>query len=94
MRSAGTARSARRQVKHTDILWADLIFVMEDKHASRLRANHRQNLSHKPPIILDIPDDYAFMDAELQELLKTKVADVLARTGIDGITVRGARDKR
>jgi len=73
VRSAGTARAARRQVKLTDIRWADLILVMEDKHASRLRAEFRQDLRHKALHVLDIPDDYGFMDPELVDLLGSVV---------------------
>ena len=36
VRSAGTARSAKRQVSSADIQWADIILVMEDKHKKRL----------------------------------------------------------
>ena len=77
-RSAGTARSARRQVRLDDIRWADLIFAMEDKHAARLRADFRQELAHTPVHVLDIPDDYPFMDPELIELLRAKVEPLLS----------------
>jgi len=74
VRSAGTASSARRQLKLADIQWADLIFVMEQKHNSRIRADYRQAVSHKRIIVLDIPDDYPFMDTELVELVSEKCA--------------------
>ena len=76
-RSAGTARSARRQISLGDIRWADLIFVMEDKHASRIKADFRQNVAHTPIHVLDIPDEYHFMDGELVELLKTSVTPLI-----------------
>ena len=71
-RLAGTSRSARRQVSVTDIRWADVILVMEDKHASRLRADFRQEVAYKALHVLDIPDDYQYMDEELVELLRSK----------------------
>lgn len=76
-RSAGTARAAVRTVRLEDIQWADDIFVMEDKHAKRLRADFRQDMTHKRLHTLDIPDDYQFMDEELQGLLKEKVGKIL-----------------
>ena len=71
-RSAGTARSARRQVSLADIRWADLIFVMEPKHAARLRADFRQEVAYKPLHVLDIPDNYPYMDEELVDLIRTR----------------------
>ncbi|MES0883335.1 low molecular weight protein tyrosine phosphatase family protein [Roseibium sp. SCP14] len=69
-RSAGTSRNARRTVSMADIRWADLIFVMEQKHRDRLRAEFRQALQHKKLHVLDIPDEYRFMDTELVELFE------------------------
>jgi len=71
-RSAGTARSARHQISVADIRWADLILVMEDKHASRLRADFRQEVAYKDVHVLDIPDDYQFMDEDLVDILRAK----------------------
>lgn len=70
-RSAGTSRAAKRRVTLADITWADLIFVMEEKHKSRLIAEFRQDLRHKDIHVLDIPDDYQFMDPELIDLIAT-----------------------
>lgn len=76
-RSAGTSRSARHQISVNDIRWADLIVVMEDKHARRLKADFRQEVSYKPVHVLDIPDNYPFMDEELIELLKSAVTPLI-----------------
>lgn len=76
-RSAGTSRNARRQVKLADIWWADVIFVMEEKHAQRLRADYRQEMTHKALHVLDIPDDYQFMDPELVELIQAKTERII-----------------
>jgi predicted protein tyrosine phosphatase len=81
-RSAGTSSSARRTVSITDIQWADLIFVMEEKHGARLRANFRQAIRYKEIHILDIPDDYTFMAAELVELLE-ETAEPIIRAALD-----------
>ena len=77
VRSAGTSPNARRVVSANDILWADVIFVMEQKHKSRLVAGFTDLLANKPVHILDIPDEYRYMDPELVELLERSVGGVL-----------------
>jgi predicted protein tyrosine phosphatase len=78
VRSAGTSTSGRRQVNADDIAWADIIFVMEDKHVIRLRAQHGDLLGSKILHVLDIPDEYKYMDPELVDLLLTSVNSILA----------------
>nr|WP_233342995.1 hypothetical protein [Hyphomonas sp. Mor2] len=77
VRSAGTSRNARRTITITDIRWADLILVMEDKHRARLRAQFRDELRYKRLHSLDIPDLYRFMDPDLIEVLQDKVMPLL-----------------
>lgn len=77
VRSAGTSASARKQVSHADLVWAHVVIVMESKHKSRLLAQHGQLLAHKPLHVLDIPDDYRFMDPELVGLLEDLVPPLL-----------------
>ncbi len=77
VRSAGTSASARKQVSHADLVWAHVVIVMESKHKSRLLAEHGQLLAHKPLHVLDIPDDYRYMDPELVELVRSGVAGIL-----------------
>lgn len=74
VRSGGTSPNARHPVSAADVQWADVILVMEEKHASRLRAAFRQQLDHKPVHVLDIPDEYRYMDPELVALLRDAVA--------------------
>jgi len=77
VRSAGTARAAKRTISVADIRWADLIFVMEDKHRARLRAQFRDELRYKTVHVLDIPDLYRYMDPNLIELLQDKVTPLI-----------------
>ncbi len=77
VRSGGTSRNARHSVSEADILWADMVCVMEDKHASQLKASFRELLQGKPLHVLDIPDDYRHIDPELVELLRGGVAALL-----------------
>ena len=50
--------------------WADTIFVMEKKHKRSLEAQFADILSGKKLVCLNIPDDYAFMEPALIDLLK------------------------
>lgn len=65
VRSAGTSPNAKKTVTVVDIRWADVIFVMETKHKQRLQAEFRQWVTYKRIEVLDIPDDYRYMDPEL-----------------------------
>ncbi|MEO1524527.1 MAG: phosphotyrosine protein phosphatase [Planctomycetota bacterium] len=64
-RSRGTNRKARRTVTASDLDWCDVVFVMEDKHRRRLEDDFPESLENKPLHVLDIPDDYQYMDPEL-----------------------------
>lgn len=77
VKSGGTSPNARHAVSEADIRWADHIFVMEEKHQSRLRATFGRVIECKSIHVLDVPDDYKFMDAELVELLTGSVSDFL-----------------
>lgn len=81
VRSRGTSPRARRTVSADDIAWADIILVMETKHRSRLAAMFTRLLEHKPLHVLDIPDDYRFMDPELVGMLKDAVEPLLESEG-------------
>ena len=59
------------------IIWADLIFVMEKRHKQILNENFRDDLTAKELIVLDIPDDYQYMDEELISEIETKVSGYL-----------------
>ena len=73
VRSAGTEPSAKIKVSAKDILWADLIFAMEKKHKQRLLDKFPTETEHKKIIILDIEDEYTYMDKELIEMIKLSV---------------------
>jgi predicted protein tyrosine phosphatase len=80
VRSAGTSPNARRKVSIDDIRWADVIFVMEEKHKSRLVAEFTRLIENKPIHVLDIPDEYKYMDPELVESLEQSVGALLELT--------------
>jgi predicted protein tyrosine phosphatase len=76
-RSAGTENGARIKVTEGLIGWADFIFVMERRHAERLRAKFAESLACKKIICLDIPDHLTYMHPELVELLKDRLGEHL-----------------
>lgn len=77
VRSAGTENNARIKVTAGHIGWADMVFVMEKKHLKRIQEKFGDILKEKEVIILDISDDYTFMDVELIEILKSRVSDYM-----------------
>jgi len=75
--SAGTSPRAKKTVNAKDIEWADIILVMEYKHKDRLKAEFGKLLKYKKVAVLDIPDNYGYMDEELIEILKVSVEEYL-----------------
>jgi len=72
-RSAGTSPNAKHTVSAKDIQWASHIFVMEKKHKQRLTAKFARLVEYKKVIVLDIPDEYQFMDSELVSILNDSI---------------------
>ena len=73
VRSAGTSPKARKTISPVDIRWADIIFVMEDKHKKRLVSKFTRMLDYKTIHILKIADEYQYMDVDLISELEIKV---------------------
>lgn len=76
VRSAGVSASSKRKIHEKDVEWADLILVMERKHAARIRSEFA-GMDLPEMECLDIPDDYQFMDDELVQLLTAGVEGYL-----------------
>ena len=72
--SAGTNHDADNPLTGELVEWADLIFVMERTHRNKLQKRFRSALNGKRVVVLDIPDDYAFMDPELIALPRARMA--------------------
>lgn len=77
VRSGGTSAGARHRVSADDVAWADVILVMEERHQSRLKADFGSLLAQKRLHVLDIPDEYRYMDPELVDTLQTAVSALL-----------------
>jgi predicted protein tyrosine phosphatase len=58
---------------------ADIIFVMEKTHRTKLNRKFRPSLKSKRVICLDIPDDYEFMDPVLVRMLESRAGRFLPR---------------
>jgi predicted protein tyrosine phosphatase len=77
--SAGLFDSADEPLSGELLDWAEIVFVMERVHKSRMSARFGTHLKGKRVVCLDIPDDYDFMDPELVRLLTAKVGPYLRR---------------
>ncbi len=77
VKSRGTSPNARQSITHKDIVWADVIFVMERKHKSWLNAKFARAMQFKPIHVLDILDDFAYMDPELVKTFEKVVPPLL-----------------
>ena len=77
VKSAGTEHDARIKITAGLIHWADVIFVMENKHREILKQKFSEELKHKKIIVLDILDNYQYMDEELIEEIKSAVETYL-----------------
>ncbi len=75
--SAGTNNDAENPLSSELVEWADIIFVMERTHRTKLQTRYRAAMKKARLICLDIPDDYQFMEPALVELLKVKVSRYL-----------------
>jgi predicted protein tyrosine phosphatase len=72
--SAGTNHDADVPVTAELVAWADVIFVMERVHSTKLRQRFGRHMKSVRLICLDIPDNYAFMDPALIRLLESKIS--------------------
>ena len=77
-RSAGVSTQARRRVSESDLRWADRIYVMESEHARRLRRAFPDAAREVDIVVLDIPDDYRFMDPDLVSMFEAEAQRVMA----------------
>ena len=77
VRSAGVSDSSKRKIQWGDLIWADLILVMEPKYADRIRSKYAVLGSLPAMSSLDIPDEFEFMDQDLIDLLIPAVEEAI-----------------
>ncbi len=70
--SAGLNNNAIVPLSDEQIEWADIVIVMEKAHRNRLNTKFRHTLAGKRIAVLNIPDDYDYMDDDLIKLLKLR----------------------
>lgn len=73
VRSRGTSSRARQTLRSDDLVWADVVFAMENSHRERILAEHRDTLGVTPLHVLHLPDDYRKLDSALVDLLSDGV---------------------
>ena len=76
-RSAGLNNDAEVSLGVEDVLWADIIFVMEQKHKKKLRKAFKEHMTNQRVICLGIPDNYDYMDDELVKIFESSVPQFL-----------------
>lgn len=77
VRSAGVSVAARRRVSEKLLRWADLVLVMEPWQKKKLREDFPELFHELRVEVLDIPDDYEFMDPILMEMIHDRVEPLL-----------------
>jgi predicted protein tyrosine phosphatase len=71
--SAGVDHDADNPLTPELLQWADVIFVMERMHRTKLSSRFRAHLGGKRIVCLEIPDDFDYMEPALVRLLQDKV---------------------
>lgn len=74
VKSAGTENNARIKVNAKHLTWADIVFVMENHHKEKLMQQFPNECSNIEIVILEIPDEYKYMDKELIEEIQDSVS--------------------
>jgi predicted protein tyrosine phosphatase len=76
IRSAGLSPKSDRKISAKDLEWAHLTFVMETDQRARILDTFG-DIELPQILVLDIPDDYEFMDEELVDMLQDKMTAAL-----------------
>jgi len=78
---AGTNSDAATPVSGDLVEWADVILVMEKSHKNKITKKYKELLKDKRLVVLDIPDNYEYMQPELIQLLKTRMPRLVGIRG-------------
>jgi len=76
IRSAGLSPKSNRKISENDLNWADLVLVMETSQRAKIWGLYR-HLELPSIEILNIADEYEFMNEELVEMLTDRINDTL-----------------
>jgi predicted protein tyrosine phosphatase len=78
IRSVGLSPQSNRKLSEKDLDWADLVLVMESGQRGKIWSLYK-NIAVPAIEILNIADDYEFMDEELIGLLTGGINEALKR---------------
>jgi predicted protein tyrosine phosphatase len=73
---AGLSNDADERISSEQIIWADVICVMEQRQKKRLTSLFNHLLSEKRIVVLSIPDRFDYMDPELLKILEPKLKNL------------------
>ncbi|MDR2207282.1 MAG: hypothetical protein LBE36_14120 [Flavobacteriaceae bacterium] len=76
IRSVGLSPKSNRKISENDLNWSDLVFVMESEQRAKIRKLYR-HLQLPDIEVLNILDEYEFMNEELVEILTEKINNIL-----------------
>ena len=76
-RSAGLGAFAETPVSRPLIEWADLILVMEAHQTEATQSEFGAALGNTQLVSLNIPDQYAYMEPELVNMLESRVPELV-----------------
>lgn len=80
VRSAGLSPQSPRELSLADLSWADIVFVMEHYQKKRILDAFRDSDIVLPEnIVINIPDEYHYMQPELISLLEMAVPSYASR---------------
>jgi predicted protein tyrosine phosphatase len=77
VKSAGISKNAQVKLSEDLIIWADIVFVMENKFKDIIVDLYPIEFISTKIVSLDIPDNYYFMETLLVELIKSRVNSFL-----------------
>ncbi len=72
IRSVGLSPKSERQLKDKDLVWANLVLVMERGQGARIKESY-WHLAVPPIDVLHIADEYEYLESELVELLTERI---------------------
>ncbi len=75
--SAGTAPDADAPVSADLVEWADIIVAFEAAHRRRVTQRFGALLRDTRVVVLGVPDDFAFKDPALVQILRQRLPDLL-----------------
>ena len=76
IRSCGLSPKSDRKISEGDLNWADLIFVMDSNQKAKIKELYKY-VKLPPFNVLNIEDEYEFMDEELVLMLRDRMNEVI-----------------